>query len=103
MCPTPHPDDACVKCVQELSLSRGTSQLLKEHGPFTHLRKAAAAPLKQPKQSAKEVKDPANGAKDSPKDKVQERIIYTDASGQEFEVTADRKRKLQVRHSGEEG
>lgn len=77
-------------------MSRGTAQLLKEHGPFTHLRKVSAAPAKPPKK----IKEPASEEGREPEDnskKAQERIIYTDASGVEFEVTADRKRKLQVR------
>ena len=87
--------------LQELALSRGTSQLLKDHGPFTHLRKASTTPMKASKQhskeAAKDIKGVAkDGSKEGSKDKSQERIVYTDASGAQFEVTADRKRKLQA-------
>lgn len=77
---------------QELSLKRNVGLLTKEHGPFTHLRRPSAAPPKEKKV----IKDHLLPSKEGKEKPPAERIIYTDPSGEEFEVTADRTRKLQA-------
>ena len=73
------------------NLQRNVSNLHKEHGPFSHIRKASAAPARPPKPPA----DDKEGGK-----APTERVLYTDDFGEEFEVTADRKRKLQDVQNG---
>ena len=74
------------------NLQRNTQNLHKEHGPFSHIRKASAAPPRPPKPPPEDKKEGAKAPA--------ERILYTDDFGEEFEVTADRKRKLQDVQSG---
>ena len=77
---------------RELELQRNKAVLLKEHGPFPHLRKAGASPAKPaaPAAAAK----PAKEGKAGGGGRTVEKVVYTDASGESYEVTCDRKRKL---------
>lgn len=61
------------------TLHRNAANLLKEHGPFSHIRKASAVPPKPPKVYA-EGERPANAKAPT------ERVLYTDDFGEEFEV-----------------
>jgi len=71
---------------RELELSRNTPALLKDHGPFSHMRRAGTLPPPRPPKL-----DAAGNVIAS---KPVERVLYKDGDGEEFEVTADRKRKL---------
>ncbi|KAL1524832.1 hypothetical protein AB1Y20_019712 [Prymnesium parvum] len=82
---------------QELKLSRNVALLNKEHCPFTHLRRATAVSSKEKKVAKEPAPQPREGeeGKEGKEKPPVERVIYTDPSGEEFEVTADRMRKLQ--------
>ena len=61
------------------TLHRNAANLLKEHGPFSHIRKASAVPPKPPKLRADGERPPNAKA-------PTERVLYTDDFGEEFEV-----------------
>jgi hypothetical protein len=61
------------------TLHRNAANLLKEHGPFSHIRKASAVPPKVPKLNADGERPPNSKA-------PTERVLYTDDFGEEFEV-----------------
>ena len=61
------------------TLHRNAANLLKEHGPFSHIRKASAMPPKVPKLNADGERPPNSKA-------PTERVLYTDDFGEEFEV-----------------
>ena len=63
------------------TLHRNAANLLKEHGPFSHIRKASAVPPKVPKLNADGERPPNSKA-------PTERVLYTDDFGEEFEVSA---------------
>ena len=71
----------------ELALSRNMAALLKEQGVFAHMRRAL--PPRDKRRAAGGADEGAEGKVAPP-----ERIVYKDDMGDEFEVTADRKRKL---------
>ena len=62
------------------TLHRNVPSLQKEHGPFSHIRKASAVPPKPPKAPVPE------GERTGKEKAPTERVLYTDEFGEEFEV-----------------